>query len=176
MSTTFGRCTSEHGSFTSTLTTFNGPPTPWMYSKKKLLEKLNVFKDYLDVVQKGGHAQDTPVHNKKKQNTTKPPKIEQVFTHKELLEKGVILGVSKEHQNDAKRLKYRFRRVARGEYEIIPFAQILLRSFPVIDPISIKMLDLLEMEQKYKNQFTVLGTITLNVNLLKTLLVKTFKE
>merc|ERR1719330_1931578 len=95
------------------------------------------------------------------------------FTHKELLNQGIILSVSKEHEIDAKKLKYKFRRINRGEYEITPVATILLRSFPVLDPIKVTMLELLELEQQFKNQYTVLGTITLNVNLLKTLLVKT---
>jgi len=142
--------------------------------QKKLHEKLAVFKDYLQVVQKGGHAQGVPPEKKKE--STKPKKNEVMFTHKELMNQGVILSIVKEHENDAKRLKYRFRRIDRGEYEIIPCAQIMLRSFPVLDPIKISMLELLELEQKYKNQFMVLETITLNVTLLKVLLVKTFKE
>jgi len=144
--------------------------------QKKLSEKLKVFKDYLDVVQKGGHAQEVSAQEKKKKTSTKPQKTEVVFTHKELVNQGVILSIAKKHENDAKRLKYKFHRVARGEYEIIPCAQIMLKSFPVLDPISITMLQLLDLEAKYKNQFTVLDKITLNVNLLKTLLVKTFKE
>jgi len=139
-----------------------------------LEEKLDTFRIYLQNVEKGGEkTKKKPKKKKKKKDVV----TEATFAHEDLEKDGVILWVHEDHRSHTRFLIYTFKRVDRGVYEIWVHAKAFIASMYVFDePIKLTMLELLEMENKLQNQFRLRGLITLNVNLLKRLLTKTFRD
>lgn len=140
-------------------------------TESQLEEKLNTFLEYLN------NVKGTEGHHYKG-NQTKPiarSKLEEcTFSHQELVNQGVILSVSDEAQPHIKKIKYVFRQTSQGEFDIYVKAKAVFTFDVFKEPMKITMLDLLEMESRLQNQFTLKNLIVLNVNLLKVLLTKSF--
>jgi len=140
---------------------------------KFLKEKKDDYLTVLQNVNKGNANNRIVTENDK--NTPKHITL----AHNEMLSKGIIIGVKEEHRKDAEKyLKYKFRRMDVGVYEIDVIATKFFVSKKIFsEPIRITMLELLEMEKKYQDSLNLEDDlITLNVNLLKNFLSETFKD
>jgi len=128
-----------------------------------LLQRLELYKIYLENARKGGSQQEALAQKDDKKKKEKPKRIK--LGHTELEDLGIIESVHpKVERSLMKKCYYVFENVAPGRFEISVFMKRGI-DISLAAPIKIVLEELLSMQER--NERTLdLESVTLNVNLL----------
>jgi len=137
---------------------------------KFLQQKYDAFKEVLDSMTQG---------NSQATITKEEIPNEITLTHQEMENKCIILWVHPDHVKNARKyIKYTFRRVGVGEYEVHVKATKMMFTVNVFDkPYKLSLIQLLDMENRGKDHFALEeDLISLNINFLTKFFHETFKD